>query len=143
MAKSNQTPYLIIVNYCLKTRHSGFATLIVMILLLTLAWVGLEGFIKADAGLRMIKRQAQSCQAVYHAEAGIEWAKSQLLLNPEWTGGSRLVAENQTKVTISADEDGYWVTSLAVSGFAKREIKVYLRRDSDRWIMTNYQELHR
>jgi hypothetical protein len=127
----------------IKNRHSGFATLIVLILLFTFAWGGLEGFIKADAGLRMIKRQAQCCQAIYYAEAGIEWAKSQLLLNPEWSGGSRLVAGNQTKVSISAYEDGYWVTSLAVSGFAKREIKVYLRRDSDKWIMTNYQELHR
>jgi hypothetical protein len=133
----------LIIDYSYKTKHSGFATLIVLILLLTLTWGGLEGFIRADAGLRMIKRQAQSCQAVYYAEAGIEWAKSQLLINPEWSGGSKSVAGNQTKVSISVYEDGYWVTSLAVSGFAKREIKVYLKRNSDKWIMTNYQELHR
>ncbi len=127
----------------LKTGHSGFAALIVMILLLTLAWGGLESFIKADAGLRMIKRQAQSCQAVYFAEAGIEWAKSQLLRNPEWSGGIKSVDGNQIKVSIAAYEDGYRVTSLSGSGFAKREIEVYLRRDSEKWIMTNYQELHR
>lgn len=114
-----------------------------MILLLTLVGSGLEAIIKADAGLRMIKRQSQSCQAVYYAEAGIEWAKVQLLLNPQWPGGSKFVDGNQTKVSVSAYEDGYWVTASAVSGFAKREIKVYLSRNSDNWIITNYQELHR
>lgn len=126
-----------------KTGQSGFAALIVLILLLTLVGTGFEGIIKADAGLRMIKRQSQSCQAVYYAEAGIEWAKAQLLLDPAWPGGSKFVAGTQTKVIVSAYEDGYWVTALAVSGFAKREIKVYLKRDSDKWTMTNYQELHR
>ncbi len=126
-----------------QTRSAGFATLIIMILVLTLSAIGLEGFIKANAGLRMVKRQAQSHQAIYLAEGGIEWAKAQLLLNPSWRGGSKSVAEGQAQVSVSVSGGGYWVTSLASSGLAKREIRVYLDFSSEQWIMKNYQELHR
>ncbi|HWQ89273.1 MAG TPA: hypothetical protein VN374_04805 [Desulfitobacteriaceae bacterium] len=139
MAKSDKTPYLTAI---LKTSNAGFATLIILILILTLTGTGLEIFIKANAGLRMIRRQAQSQQAVYCAEGGIEWAKAQLLHNPEWRGGSRLVAGNNTRVTVSLGEEGYWVNSAAVSGQARREIKVYLHNSTGEWVMTNYQELH-
>ncbi|MFZ3102818.1 MAG: hypothetical protein WA113_11585 [Desulfitobacteriaceae bacterium] len=114
-----------------------------MILVLTLSGIGLEGFIKANAGLRMVKRQAQSQRAIFCAEGGIEWAKAQLLLNPNWQGGSKPIAEGQAQVSILANEGGYWITSLATSGLAKREIKVYLNLDSGKWLMTHYQELHR
>ncbi|MHB8124042.1 MAG: hypothetical protein ACYDEJ_00135 [Desulfitobacteriaceae bacterium] len=90
----------------------------------------------------MVKRLTQSHQAIYSAEGGIEWAKAQLSHNPNWQGGSKLVAECQTKVSISANGEGYWVTSLATSGLAKREIIVYLSLDSGKWSITHYQELH-
>ena len=131
------------VTCILETRYSGFATFIIIILVLTLSGMGLEGYLKANAGLRMVKRQAQSHQAIYFAEGGIEWAKAQLLLDPSWQGGSRSIAEGQAKVNISKSGGGYWITSLATSGLAKREIKVYLILNSDKWSITHYQELHR
>jgi len=140
VAKTDQTPYLTVIK---RIRSAGFATLIILILILTLTGTGLEVFIKANAGLRMSKRQAQSQQAVYCAEGGIEWAKAQLLYNPEWRGGSRLVAGKNTQVIVTPGEEGYWVTSAAVSGQARREIRVYLHNNSGEWAMTNYQELHR
>ena len=115
----------------------------IMLLVLTLSGIGLEGFVKANAGLRMVKRQTQSQQAIYFAEGGIEWAKAQLIVNPNWQGGSKVVAEGQAQVSISASGGGYWVTSLATSGLAKREIKVFLSLNSGNWSITHYQELHR
>ncbi len=114
-----------------------------MVLVLTLSGIGLEGFIKANAGIRMVKRQAQSHQAIYFAEGGIEWAKAQLLIDPSWKGGSKPIAEGQAIVSILDNGGGYWVTSLATAGLAKREIKVYLNLNSGKWMITHYQELHR
>jgi hypothetical protein len=113
-----------------------------MLIILTLTGTGLEMLIQTSAGLRLARRQVQSQQAVYCAEGGIEWAKSQLRHDTAWLGGSRLVAGILTKVTVVPAEEGYWVTAAAVSGQSRREIKVYLQNVSGMWLMTNYQELH-
>lgn len=91
----------------------------------------------------MAHRETQSRQAVYAAEGGIEWAKAKLLVDPVWRGGSIPVAGNQVQVTVSSSGGGYWVTSLARTGLAQREIKVYLNHSSGKWSESHYQELHR
>lgn len=89
------------------------------------------------------KREAQARQAVYLAEGGLEWAKAQLKVNPSWTGGTVTISGKQVLVTTQASGGGYWVTAKATTGFAQREIKVFVENTTGKWKMTQYQELHR
>lgn len=124
-------------------RDSGFATLLIMILLTVLSVYGLQGYVQANSLNRMARREAQSRQAIYAAEGGIEWAKSQLIRDPSWQNGQYLLAGGQVTVTAQQSEGGYMVTSLAHAGLAERKLQVLLKVDTGQWTVLRYQELHR
>ncbi|MHB1653764.1 MAG: PilX N-terminal domain-containing pilus assembly protein [Desulfitobacteriaceae bacterium] len=136
-------------NSCTRTysingfRESGFVTLLILLLMTTLSIYGMEGYIKANAQNLMAKREAQSRQAYYAAEGGIEWAKSQLVLNPAWRNGQVSLAGGPVIVTAELSEGGYQVTSTAHAGLAERKIQALFRVSSGQWTVLRYQELHR
>ena len=118
-----------------------------MLLLLTaLSIYGVEGYLKANAQDRIARREVQSRQAIYAAEGGIEWAKSELLLDPDWKIGELSLAGGQVTVTAESNADlaegGYLVTSTAHAGWAVRKIAVCLKRSPGRWLVLRYQEMH-
>lgn len=126
-------------------RHSpeaGFATLLIVLLLTVLSFYGMESYVKANGEMRMAKRETKSRQAVYLAESGVEWAKAQLTLNPNFREGALNVAGKLVTVTAAPSEGGYWVTSVAEAGSAKRKIGVLLQNQSGHWQILRYQELH-
>jgi len=125
-----------------RKKDPGFATLLIIVLIATLSGFGLEVYSKANSENRMARRESQSRQAIYAAEGGVEWAKAQLKVDPLVSGGNIALGEGQVKVSITAAEGGYWVTSEANSGFARRKVKVFLKLDSGDWIVSHYQELH-
>lgn len=122
--------------------EKGFATVLVLILFATFSVLGLEIYLKAQAENRMSKREALSRQAVYISEGGLEWAKSELIKDPLFTGGERTLGEGTVVINVTSGEGGYLVTSDAHTGLARRKIQAFLYRDKDRWIITQYQEIY-
>lgn len=93
----------------------------------------------------MAKREAQSRQAVYIAEGGLEWAKSELIKDPLFTGGKQTIGEETVIINVTVGEGGYWVTSDTQVGLARRKIRVFLSPDTlnqNRWVMSQYQEIY-
>lgn len=90
----------------------------------------------------MVRRVAQSLQALYVAEGGIEWAKAHLLANPGLRKGSLTLATGRVDIVIELSGGGYKVTSVGRSGLAVRKIAQIVQLDSGKWIMISYQELH-
>ena len=117
----------------------------------------MEGYLKANAENRMVRRVAQSTQALYVAEGGIEWAKAHLMVNPDLRRGSLSLDTGQVDIVIETivietnvvetgvNETigvGYKVTSEGHSGLAVRKIRVILHLVAGKWVLKNYQELH-
>ncbi|HVJ48894.1 hypothetical protein [Desulfitobacterium sp.] len=126
-------------------REKGFATLLILLLFSAFATFGLEAYLKAQSENRMAKREALSRQAVYASEGGLEWAKSELIINPVFTGGKRTIGEGTVVIKVTVGEGGYWVTSDAQNGLVRRKIQVFLSPDSldpGHWIMSQYQEIY-
>ncbi len=122
--------------------QAGFATLLIALLLTILSLYGMETYVKANGENRMAKREAQSRQALYRAESGVEWAKGQLVNNPDFREGVLDSAGGFVTVTAAPSEGGYWVTSVAQAGMAQRKIGVLLQNESGHWRILRYQELH-
>jgi len=104
----------------------------------------MEGYLKANAENRMVRRVAQSQQALYVAEGGIEWAKAHLRDNPDLRRGSLSLDTGRFEVAIELSEGRYKVTSVGKSGLAIRKIEELLDLDVDsgKWNMKSYQEMH-
>ncbi|CAA7601592.1 Hypothetical protein DEACI_2259 [Acididesulfobacillus acetoxydans] len=134
---------------CLGT-EGGFATLLVLLLLTALFLYGAEGYVRANAENRMAHREAQSRQAVYAAEGGIEWAKDELLLNPDLKAGRLSLDGGEVAIAVESASDPkggsreevYLVTSTARVGRAERKISVVLKRSLGRWLVLCYREIH-
>ena len=122
--------------------EAGFVTLLVLLLMVTLAASGLQIYVKASTADRIARREAQSRQAVYFAEGGIEWAKGQLLIDPGWTGGSIPVGGGHVQVTVNSSGSGYQVTASAQAGLAVRKVQVFLVNNSGYWTVSGYHEVH-
>jgi hypothetical protein len=125
--------------------EKGFATVLILLLFATFSALGLEAYLKAQTENKMAKRESLSRQAVYASEGGLEWAKSELIKVPMFTGGKRSIGEGTVIIHVTTGEGGYWVTSDAQKGLARRKIQVFLSLDplnQDRWIMSEYQEIY-
>ena len=103
----------------------------------------MEGYLKANAENRMVRRVVQARQALYVAEGGIEWSKAHLLVNSGLRRGSLSLGNGRVDIVIEASEGGYKVTSEGHSGLAVRKIEEILQLESGKWVMKSYQELHR
>jgi len=103
----------------------------------------MEGYLKANAENRMVRRFAQGRQALYLAEGGIEWAKAHLLVNSGLRKGSLTLVTGRSDITIEVSGGGYKVTSEGHSGLAVRKIEQIVQLESGKWVMKSYQELHR
>ncbi len=90
----------------------------------------------------MVRRMAQSRQALYVAEAGIEWTKAHLLVNAGLRRGSLSLSTGHVDMVIELSGGGYKVTSEGHSGLAVRKIEQILQLDSGKWVLKSYQELH-
>ncbi|MDR3541835.1 MAG: hypothetical protein P4L69_12835 [Desulfosporosinus sp.] len=102
----------------------------------------MEGYLKANAENRMVKRVAQSRQALYLAEAGIEWTKAHLLVNPSLRQGNLSFSAGRVEMIVELSGGGYKVISEGHSGLAVRKIEQILQLDSGKWVLQSYQELH-
>ncbi|MBC2721859.1 MAG: hypothetical protein HGJ98_10445 [Desulfosporosinus sp.] len=102
----------------------------------------MEGYLKANAEHRMVKRETQSRQALYLAEGGIEWAKAHLPANPGLRRGSLSFETGQVDILIELSEGEYIVTAKGLSGLAVRKIEERLQVENGTWIILGYQELH-
>ncbi|MDR3586637.1 MAG: hypothetical protein P4L59_15190 [Desulfosporosinus sp.] len=102
----------------------------------------MEGYLKANAENQMVRRVAQSRQALYVAEGGIEWAKAHLLVNSDLRQGNLSFATGRVDIVIELSGGGYKVTAEGHSGLAVRKIEQILQLDSGKWVLKSYQELH-
>jgi len=123
-------------------RSRGYISLLILLLLTTLSGLGMEVYMKANAENRMVRRLAQTTQAVYVAEGGIEWAKAHLLVNSELRQGSLSLATGHVDIVIELSKGGYKVTAEGRSGLAVRKIEQIVQLDNGKWVMKSYQELH-
>jgi len=90
----------------------------------------------------MVRRLAQSRQAIYVAEGGIEWAKAHLLVNAGLRQGSLSLATGRADIIIELSGGGYKVVAEGRSGLAVRKIEQIVQLDNGKWVMKSYQELH-
>lgn len=120
----------------------GYITLLILVLFATFSAYGLEMYVKAHSENKIARWEANSRQAVYGAEGGIEWAKVKLDEDPNFTGGTLGIGEGTVDINIITHERGYTVTSLARYGQAKRNLKVDIEKVDDQWVITEYQEIH-
>lgn len=90
----------------------------------------------------MVRRVAQSIQALYVAEGGIEWAKAHLLVDAGLRQGSLSLATGRADIVIELSGGGYKVTSEGHSGLAVRKIEEIILLDTGKWVLKGYQELH-
>lgn len=118
-------------------------SVVVLILLVSISLFGIEVVQKSHAELRIVKMEIQRMQAVALADSGLEWAKAELTQNPAWTGGERRIGEGILAVSVrdSSGEEGYWVTSEAVHGVARRKLRALLLFDEGIWKILNYEVL--
>ena len=123
-------------------RSTGYVSLLILLLLTTLSGLGMEGYVKANAENRMVRRISQSVQALYVAEGGIEWAKAHLLVNSGLRRGSVSLATGRVEIVIELNGGGYKVTSVGRSGSAVRKIEQVVQLDNGKWVLVSYQELH-
>jgi len=103
----------------------------------------MEGYLKANAENRMVRRVAQGRQALYVAEGGVEWAKAHLLVNLGVRQGSLSLATGRVDIVIEVSGGGYKVTSEGHCGLAIHKIEEIVQLDNGKWVMKSYQELHR
>lgn len=136
----------IVLSISSKHRSTGYVSLLILLLLTTLSGLGMEGYLKANAENRMVRRVAQSQQALYLAEGGIEWAKVHLPHDKsdivEGLSKSLLLATGSIGIEIEPIEGGYKVTSKGHAGSAVRKIEQIIQFDNGKWVMKSYQELH-
>jgi len=102
----------------------------------------MEGYLKANVENRMVKREAQSRQALYIADGGIEWAKAHLLINPGLRRGSLSLDTGRADIVIELSGGEYKVTSKGLSGLAVRKIEERIELENGTWVIKGYQELH-
>ncbi len=139
MGRVNQTAYVRPARFLGET---GFASLLVLVILTISVSLGLEIYLKANGENRIAHREAQGRQAIYAAEAGIEWAKSQLSLDPYWRGGTFVWEGGTAEVTAVPVSGGFNVISGAQAALARRKIQGYLQLKEGNWVMSKYEELH-
>lgn len=92
----------------------------------------------------MVRRVAQTRQALYVAEGGVEWAKAHLRVNAGLRSGSVSLVTGRVDIVIEVSGGGYKVISEGYSGLAVRKIEqiIQLNQDNGQWVMMSYQELH-
>ncbi|AFM42263.1 hypothetical protein Desaci_3368 [Desulfosporosinus acidiphilus SJ4] len=90
----------------------------------------------------MVRREVQSLQALYVAEGGIEWAKVHLQSDYGLSQGEVLFDTGQARISIHRLDGGYRVTSEGHSGLAVRKVEEILQKETGKWIIQSYQELH-
>ena len=103
----------------------------------------MEVYLKANAENRMVRRVAQSRQALYVAEGGIEWSKAHLLVNSGLRRGNLSFATGHVDIIIELSGGGYKVTSEGQSGLAVRKIEEIIQLEGGKWVLKSYQELHK
>ncbi|WP_461390649.1 hypothetical protein [Desulfosporosinus fructosivorans] len=128
----------------ISSKHSspGYVSLLILLILTILSGVGMEGYLKANAESRMVRRDSQSRQAQYLSEGGIEWAKAQLLVDSGLRQGSLSLVTGRVVIVIESSGGGYKVISEGHSGLAVRKIEEIIQLDAGKWVLKSYQELH-
>ncbi|HHV63645.1 MAG TPA: hypothetical protein GXX46_00990 [Peptococcaceae bacterium] len=110
MGKNNQTK-----NFFGLSCHGerGYVSLLILLVLFFLSSVGYEVLAKAGSQERIIRYEAQRVKALYLADSGLEWARSQLAQDPSWPGGLKVLNSGKIEVEVSKkdDEEEYTIYS--------------------------------
>ncbi|MDR3271795.1 MAG: hypothetical protein LBT32_09875 [Peptococcaceae bacterium] len=129
-----------------KKSERGFASVLIVLALAALSAWGLECYYKADMENQIVQRRVQGIQALYAAEAGIEWAKAALRANPGWRQGERTLSQGSVSVSVSvsvsADKGGYTVVATGKARLGVRKICVFMVWQEEDWVLCSYQEMH-
>lgn len=126
----------------IKKGSKGFVSLLILLFLTVLAWMGLKAYFQVNNQGKITKYEAQKTKAVYLAEGGIEWAIACLENSSSWEGGKKCFLDGNVEVTVIKTAKGYRVVSLARSGSAQRKIQADLEDSGSKLIISRYEELH-
>jgi cytoskeletal protein CcmA (bactofilin family) len=118
--------------------NRGIALITVMVLSTVLSLGAASFFVKSSQEAGMIKDRIDSTQALYAAEAAVEWAKYQLK-NPDWwdedgwTDEVSLLGEGDNLATTQVDfsYDGVKGTIVATGNFGNEQRRIVLELAPD------------
>lgn len=95
--------------------EKGFVSLLVLLLIAFLSWIGFEVFYKVSSQERIVRYEAQKIKAIFIADSGLEWAKASLTKDPDWKGGTKIFTDGEVKVEIIKNVQGYRVIARSQS----------------------------
>ena len=127
----------------LRGNSPGGASLISLITVLAAFFISSTYLYLAQADLRMTTRYVQSKQALYLAEAGVELARSQLAIDPDWRPAlSYTLGTGAFSLDFGPPNPGVTVLSTGKSGSAARKLEVMIApTPGGGWQVTSYREV--
>ncbi len=127
----------------LRGNQAGGASLISLITVLAVFLLSSTYLYLAQADLRMTTRYVQSKQALYLAEAGVELARSQLAIDPDWRPeSSYTLGAGSFSLDFGTPNPGVTVLSTGKSGSAVRKLEVIIiPNPSGGWQVASYKEV--
>lgn len=125
------------------SRNNGYVSLLVLLVVIVLSWNGWEAFSKVHSQERMVDGEAWKMKAVFLADSGLEWAKSSLAEDPEWSGGVKVFDDGQVRVQAVKLGNAYRVIARGEAGEAGQKRFGVLEPDSQGILrLIRYEELY-
>lgn len=133
-------------------QQGGFALIMVMLLTSVLAFLSLSAYSSIESKVAIQRQETDSMRAELAAQAGIQYAKLQILNNQAWSGTDNWISLGNSQFEASTTQDGdeITVTVEGRSGDGKRVLTMeYLvqgegeMEDVGCWILTSNIDLNK
>ncbi len=122
--------------------EKGFVSLLILLVIIFLSWIGFEAFYKISSQERIIRYEAQRINASFLADNGLEWARALLTKDPTWEGGTKLFRNGKVEVEVEKEEQDYKVTSRSKSaGVIQVRYSSFSQGDNGVFVLISYREL--
>lgn len=122
--------------------EKGFVSLLILLVIIFLSWIGVEAFYKTSSQERIIRYEAQRIKASFLADNGLEWARASLTKDPSWEGGTKLFCNGKVEVKVEKEEQAYKIISRSKSDGAVQVRYGFLSQGDDGvFVLISYGEL--
>lgn len=128
-------------NNIISANHRGQTLVILLIFILVAITIATTSVAIIITNAQTTSAAAQSMEAYYAAEAGVENAAIQLLRNPDYTGETIQISPSSTATVTVASGSSYMVTSTGNSGAFTRVLQANLDYTDNVLSVISWQEL--
>lgn len=122
--------------------EKGFISLLILLVVISLSWIGLGLFYQVSSQERIVRYEAQKIKALFLADSGLEWARHTLDKDPAWQGGNKLFHTGEVKVEVIKKDQEYRVISRAQADRSvQRRYGDFARADNGMLVLISYGEM--